>query len=65
MKYQVKNWMLLEYWDEGIVGVLFDYNFYVSQYDLYGGDDSQNISVYGMFGFNFGVWCLCLDYQYN
>ena len=65
MKYQAKNWTPPEYWDEGIAGVLLDYNLYGSQYDPHGGDDSQNISAYGTLGFNLGAWRLRSDYQYN
>ncbi|MGK3632152.1 fimbria/pilus outer membrane usher protein [Enterobacter cloacae] len=65
MKYQAKNWTPPEFWDEGIAGVLFDYNLYASQYTPEEGDATQNISSYGTLGLNLGAWRLRSDYQYN
>lgn len=65
MKYQARNWTPPEFWDQGIAGVLLDYNLYASQYNPQGGEDSQNISAYGTLGFNLGAWRLRSDYQYN
>ncbi|HBH7068348.1 TPA: fimbrial biogenesis outer membrane usher protein [Enterobacter cloacae] len=65
MKYQAQNWTPPEFWDEGIAGVLLDYNLYASQYDPHGGNDSQNVSAYGTLGLNLGAWRLRSDYQYN
>ncbi|BBQ83522.1 TPA: fimbrial biogenesis outer membrane usher protein [Kluyvera ascorbata] len=65
MKYQAKNWTPPEYWDDGIAGLLLDYNLYASQYAPNHGDSSQNISSYGTLGFNLGAWRLRSDYQYD
>lgn len=65
MKYQARNWTSPEYWDEGIAGMLLDYNVYASQYDPDSGNASQNLSAYGTLGFNLGAWRLRSDFQYN
>lgn len=65
MKYQAQNWTPPEFWDDGIAGVLLNYNLYASQYDPKEGDASQNISAYGTLGLNLGAWRLRSDYQYN
>ncbi|AEN62959.1 fimbrial biogenesis outer membrane usher protein [Enterobacter soli] len=65
MKYQAKNWTPPEFWDDGIAGVLLDYNVYASQYAPNDGDSSQSLSSYGTLGFNLGAWRLRADYQYD
>ncbi|MFV0265365.1 MAG: fimbria/pilus outer membrane usher protein [Kluyvera sp.] len=65
MKYQAKNWTPPEFWDEGILGMLLDYNAYASQYQPDEGNTTQNLSAYGTLGFNMGAWRLRTDYQYN
>ncbi|ADO46987.1 fimbria/pilus outer membrane usher protein [[Enterobacter] lignolyticus] len=65
MKYQAKNWTPPEYWDEGIAGLILDYNLYASQYNPNDGDSTQNLSSYGTLGFNLGAWRLRSDYQYS
>lgn len=65
MKYQAKNWTPPEFWDNGIPGLLLDYNLYGSQYIPSHGDSNQNINSYGTLGFNLGAWRLRSDYQYD
>lgn len=65
MKYQAKNWTPPEFWDDGIAGLILDYNVYASQYDPDEGDKSQSLSSYGTLGFNLGAWRLRSDYQYD
>ncbi len=65
LKYQAKNWTPPEYWDEGVAGMLLDYNLYASQYHPSDGKTSQNMSAYGTWGFNLGAWRLRSDFQYN
>jgi len=65
MKYQAKNWTPPEYWDNGIAGLILDYNLYANQYNPDSGESTQNLSAYGTLGFNLGAWRLRTDYQYN
>lgn len=65
MKYQATNWTPPEFWDDGIAGVILDYNVYASQYAPDDGDKNQSVSSYGTLGFNLGAWRLRSDYQYD
>lgn len=65
MKYQAKNWTPPEYWDDGIAGLMLDYNLYASQYTPSHGDSNQSFNSYGTLGFNLGAWRLRSDYQYD
>ncbi|HCB1499525.1 TPA: fimbrial biogenesis outer membrane usher protein [Klebsiella michiganensis] len=65
MKYQAKNWTPPEYWDDGIAGLMLDYNLYASQYTPNQGDSNQSFNSYGTLGFNLGAWRLRSDYQYD
>ncbi|EOF4703812.1 MAG: fimbrial biogenesis outer membrane usher protein [Klebsiella huaxiensis] len=65
MKYQAKNWTPPEFWDDGIAGLMLDYNLYASQYTPSHGDSNQNFNSYGTLGFNLGAWRLRSDYQYD
>ncbi|PXW47826.1 outer membrane usher protein FimD/PapC [Klebsiella oxytoca] len=65
MKYQAKNWTPPEYWDDGIAGLMLDYNLYASQYMPNQGDSNQSFNSYGTLGFNLGAWRLRSDYQYD
>lgn len=65
MKYQAKNWTPPEYWDDGIAGLMLDYNLYSSQYTPNQGDSNQSFNSYGTLGFNLGAWRLRSDYQYD
>lgn len=65
MKYQAKNWTPPEYWDDGIAGLMLDYNLYASQYTPDHGDSNQSFNSYGTLGFNLGAWRLRSDYQYD
>lgn len=65
MKYHAKNWTPPEFWDDGIAGMILDYNVYASQYTPDEGNKTQSVSTYGTLGFNFGAWRLRSDYQYD
>lgn len=65
MKYQATNWTPPEFWDDGIAGMILDYNVYASQYAPDDGDKNQSVSSYGTLGFNLGAWRLRSDYQYD
>ncbi|MGL5707019.1 MAG: fimbria/pilus outer membrane usher protein, partial [Aeromonas sp.] len=62
MKYSDPNWIPPEQWDEGIPGMMLDYNIN-AQINEGEGYSNRNISSYGTLGFNYGAWRLRGDYQ--
>ncbi|MBW3832597.1 fimbria/pilus outer membrane usher protein [Aeromonas hydrophila] len=64
MKYSDPNWIPPEQWDEGIPGMMLDYNIN-AQVNEGDGYSNRNISSYGTLGFNYGAWRLRGDYQAN
>ncbi|MGL4891825.1 MAG: FimD/PapC N-terminal domain-containing protein, partial [Aeromonas veronii] len=62
MKYSDPNWIPPEQWDEGIPGMMLDYNIN-AQVNEGDGYSNHNISSYGTLGFNYGDWRLRGDYQ--
>lgn len=64
MKYSDPNWIPPEQWDEGIPGMMLDYNIN-AQINEGDGYSNRNISSYGTLGFNYGAWRLRGDYQTN
>ncbi|HHR6038865.1 TPA: outer membrane usher protein [Providencia alcalifaciens] len=66
LEYSDDNWEPPSRWDEGIPGVLFDYNVNArSQYQLKDSSRRQNLSGNGTIGANLGVWRLRADWQAN
>lgn len=63
LKYDDPNWTPPELWDEGIPGVMVDYNFTSRVSKMEGGDRNSDFSVYGTIGANAGPWRLRADYQ--
>ncbi|MGC6388196.1 fimbria/pilus outer membrane usher protein [Ewingella sp. S1.OA.A_B6] len=59
-----ENWVPPSQWDEGINGVLLDYNLLGSKYMPQQGASSTSLSSYGTTGFNLGPWRARADYQY-
>ncbi len=57
MKYSDPNWIPPEQWDEGIPGMMLDYNIN-AQVNEGDGYSNRNISSYGTLGFNYGAWRL-------
>lgn len=65
MIYKNSNWVGPEMWDNGIPGLIFDYNVLASRYEPYQGRNTDSISSYGTLGANAGPWRLRADYQYS
>lgn len=66
MKYTDPNWTPPERWDNGITGLIFDYNLsgQATRYQQDGGS-YQSLSGYGQTGFNLGAWRVRSQYQAN
>ncbi|WP_193161047.1 outer membrane usher protein [Serratia ureilytica] len=66
LEYSDENWAPPSLWDEGIPGLLFDYNVNArSQLQQRGGNSTQTLSGNGTAGANLGVWRLRADWQAN
>ncbi|MBP6344660.1 fimbria/pilus outer membrane usher protein [Neisseriaceae bacterium CLB008] len=63
LKYDDPDWTPPELWDEGIPGVMVDYNFTSRVSKMEGSDHNRDFSVYGTVGANAGPWRLRADYQ--
>ncbi|MGO3858230.1 MAG: fimbria/pilus outer membrane usher protein [Neisseriaceae bacterium] len=63
LKYSDPDWTPPELWDEGIPGVMLDYNVTARSNKPHNGDRNRDISVYGTVGMNAGAWRLRGDYQ--
>ncbi|WP_447856202.1 fimbria/pilus outer membrane usher protein [Enterobacter sp. WI-ESBL-E8] len=64
LKYRATDWMPPATWDNGVSGVLLDYNLFASRYQPDEGPGSDNVNTYGTAGANLGAWRLRGDYQY-
>lgn len=60
-----ENWVPPSQWDNGVNGVLLDYNLLGSKYMPQQGNSSTSFSSYGTTGFNLGAWRARADYQYS
>ncbi|HID9396034.1 TPA: outer membrane usher protein [Serratia marcescens] len=66
LDYVSEDWDPPSRWDEGIPGVLFDYNLNAqSQQQLQAGTRSYSVSGNGTAGANLGAWRLRADWQAN
>ncbi|ECG1391901.1 TPA_asm: fimbria/pilus outer membrane usher protein [Salmonella enterica subsp. houtenae serovar 45:g,z51:-] len=65
LQYQDEDWSPPAQWDNGVNGFIFDYNMLASRYMPDKGNASDNYSLYGTSGLNFGAWRIRSDYQYN
>ncbi|WP_164120376.1 outer membrane usher protein [Serratia marcescens] len=64
LEYTAENWDPPSRWDEGIPGLLFDYNLNAqSQRQQKQGTQSYNLSGNGTLGGNLGAWRLRADWQ--
>ncbi|MDI3197832.1 outer membrane usher protein [Serratia ureilytica] len=64
LEYTADNWDPPSRWDDGIAGLLFDYNLNAqSQYQHKRGSRSNNLSGNGTLGGNMGAWRLRADWQ--
>ncbi|MEE9658437.1 fimbria/pilus outer membrane usher protein [Enterobacter cloacae complex sp. CARB60] len=65
LQYRAADWMPPSTWDNGVPGVLLDYNLFASHYQPNSGSGSDNANTYGTAGANMGAWRLRSDYQYT
>ncbi|HAV6634844.1 MULTISPECIES: fimbria/pilus outer membrane usher protein [Serratia] len=66
MKYSDPDWTPPEQWDDGIPGLLLDYNLSGQLgKQNHNNNTAQNLSSYGTLGANMGAWRLRADYQAN
>jgi len=63
MEYQDASWLPISRWEEGISGVLLDYNLNTNVTWARQGSQNQNASINGTTGINLGAWRLRGDYQ--
>ncbi|EPW1927960.1 fimbria/pilus outer membrane usher protein [Escherichia coli] len=65
LEYFDASWLPPSRWDNGIPGLLFDYNINGTVNKPHKGKQSQSLSYNGTAGANFGAWRLRADYQGN
>lgn len=63
LEYTADNWDPPSRWDNGIAGILFDYNINAQTNQLSDGRDTQSLSGNGTTGFNAGAWRFRADWQ--
>lgn len=63
LEYNAPDWDPPSRWDDGIPGVLFDYNVNLNYTDAKLGSDTTNASGNGIAGANFGAWRLRANWQ--
>ncbi|MCG0457707.1 outer membrane usher protein [Enterobacter cloacae complex sp. ECC445] len=65
VEYTDDNWVPSSMWDEGIPGLLADYNFNAQARQNQHGGDENSVSGNGTFGANLGAWRARADWQTN
>ncbi|AIJ06758.1 MULTISPECIES: outer membrane usher protein [Edwardsiella] len=65
LEYTAKDWDPPATWDDGVAGLLFDYNFNTQLTRSHRGDGTQSVSGNGTTGFNLGAWRFRADWQGN
>lgn len=65
LQYRAADWMPPSTWDNGVPGLLLDYNLFASHYQPNDGSSTDNANTYGTAGANMGAWRLRSDYQYT
>ncbi|HGM5493180.1 TPA: fimbria/pilus outer membrane usher protein [Serratia fonticola] len=65
LEYSDANWLPPSRWDNGIAGMLLDYNINTLVSKPNGGRSTQNTSLNGTTGFNLGPWRARADFQGN
>ncbi|HFG3511664.1 TPA: fimbria/pilus outer membrane usher protein [Escherichia coli] len=65
LEYSDASWLPPSRWDNGIPGLLFDYNINGTVNKTHQGKQFQSLSYNGTAGINFGAWRLRADYQGN
>lgn len=61
--WKANGWMPPSTWNDGVAGLLLDYNLFASTYRPHDGGHSENLNAYGTSGLNMGAWRLRSDYQ--
>lgn len=65
LEFTAPNWDPPSRWDDGIPGLIADYNLNLQTQHAQTGSDSQNFSGTGVFGANMGSWRARADWQAN
>lgn len=65
LEYSDANWLPPSRWDNGIPGILLDYNLNMLTSKPHNSGSTQNTSVTGTTGFNLGPWRARADFQGN
>lgn len=65
LEYSDASWLPPSRWDNGIAGVLFDYNINGTVNKPHQGQQTQDLSYNGTTGANYGPWRFRADYQGN
>lgn len=63
MEYSSTNWDPVARWDDGIPGILFDYNVNAQTMRINGGESNESINGNGTAGLNVGPWRVRADWQ--
>ncbi|QQE41013.1 outer membrane usher protein [Enterobacter asburiae] len=65
VEYSDDNWVPSSMWDEGVPGLLADYNLNAQARQNQHGSDDDSVSGNGTFGANLGAWRARADWQTN
>ncbi len=65
LEYSDSSWLPPSRWDDGIPGLMLDYNINATTTKPHKGNESQYIGYNGTVGANLGAWRLRADYQGN
>ncbi|MDR2263910.1 MAG: outer membrane usher protein [Enterobacter asburiae] len=65
LEYTAPNWDPPSRWDDGIPGMIADYNLNMQAQQNQTGSDTQSLSGTGVFGANLGPWRARADWQTN
>lgn len=65
LEYTSESWDPPSRWDNGVTGLLFDYNINAMNTHLSGSEKQQSVSGNGTTGVNLGPWRLRADWQAN
>ncbi len=65
LEYSDASWLPPSRWDDGIPGILFDYNVNATVNKPYQRQKNQSVNYNGTAGINFEAWRLRADYQGN
>lgn len=65
MEYSDASWLPPSRWDDGIPGIIFDYNITGTINNFHKNEQSKYLSYNGTAGANLGAWRLRADYQGN